>query len=81
MAQRCLGARAFLAIVGRVPRLSLPCRNTIEIRPVAVQRVGRPKRVGSLAREIAVVARAEPNDGETPAHGRVSQPGTSTMAK
>ncbi len=75
------GARAFLAIVGRMPRLAWPDRNAIEIRPVAVERIGGVERVAGLAREIALIPRAEPDDREAPAHGRPSQPGTSTMAK
>ena len=40
MAQRGLSARAFLAIVGRMPRLVRPHRHAIEIRRIAVKRVG-----------------------------------------
>ena len=81
MPQRGRGARAFLAVVGRVARLSRPRRNAIEIGAVAVERVGRGERRFRLAREPARIARAEADHGETPAHGRPSQPGTSTTAK
>jgi hypothetical protein len=81
VAKRGLGARALFAIVGRVPRLAGARRYALEIGPVAEQRVGRFKRVLGLARDIALVTRAEPDNGEVPAQFRPSQPGTSTTAK
>src|SRR5258708_7744460 len=64
----CSGACAFLAVVGRVPALALPHRNTIEIRGVAVQRIGCGERGLRLRRDVAVISRAEPDDGEVSAH-------------
>jgi hypothetical protein len=81
VAQRGLGARAFLAVVGTMTRLAFPHWNPVEIGCVAVKRLGGFKRVARLLREVARIARAEPNDGKPSAHGRPSQPGTSTMAK
>jgi hypothetical protein len=81
MSQRGFGAGAFLAIVRCVPRLARLLGHPVEVGAIAVQRVGRFERVGSLPCQIAVIARAKADDGETPAHGLVSQPGTSTMAK
>jgi hypothetical protein len=64
-----------------MPRLAGAQRYVLKIRAVAEKRVGRGKRVLGLARDIALVARAEPDDGEMPAQLRPSQPGTSTTAK
>ena len=79
--KRGLGARAFLAILRPMPRLALARRHAIEVRAIAIQRLGGEQRVGSLLRQIAVIARAEPDHRDPPAHGLLSQPGTSTMAK
>ena len=81
MAQSGLGARGFLAIVGGVSRLALPRRHAVEIGPIAVKRLRRIERLARFLRQIARIARAEPDHGKPPAHGRPSQPGTSTMAK
>ena len=81
VAKRGFRARALLAIIRCMPRLAGARRNAIEIRAVAEERVGRGKRVLGLARDIALVARAEPDDGEMPAQFRPSQPGTRTTAK
>ena len=81
MAQRRLGARALLAVVGPMPCLACSHRNAIEIRPITVKRLRRLQSVVRLLREIARIARAEPDHRKPPAHGRPSQPGTSTMAK
>ena len=81
MTERRGRARALFAIVGSVAALARAHRHAIEIGPVTIKRVcGGERRVG-LRREIAGVARAQPNDGEVPAHGRCSQPGTNTTAK
>ena len=64
-----------------MPRLVRPQRHAIEIRRIAVKRVGGLQGVVRLLREIALIARAEPDHRQPPAHGRPSQPGTSTMAK
>src|SRR3989442_6473407 len=81
MPQGSRGTRAFLAVVGRIAHLSRPRRNTIEVRAVAVERVGCRERRVRLLREPARVSWAEADHGETPAHGRPSQPGTNTTAK
>ena len=81
MAQRRLGARALLAVVGPMPCLACSHRNAIEIRSITVERLRRLQSVVRLLREIARIARAEPDHRKPPAHGWPSQPGTSTMAK
>src|SRR5689334_80783 len=81
MIERGPGAGGFLAVVRGVPRLIFPDRYAVEIGTIAVERLGGSERVFRLAREIAVVAGSEPNDRKRAAHGRPSQPGTSTMAK
>ncbi len=81
MTKRSGGARAFFAIVGSVAALARARRHAIEIGPVAVQRVRGGERLVGFRREIAGVARPQSDDGEVSAHGRSSQPGTSTTAK
>ena len=81
MAKCGFRARALLAIVGRMPRLTLLDWNAIKVWSVAIDRIGRCQRLLGLAREMARVTGAEPDDREAPAQLRPSQPGTSTMAK
>ena len=81
MAQRCGGAGALFAVVGRMPCLTGARRHTIEVGPVAVQRMRVCQRRLGFRRETAGIARSQSDDGEVPIHGRSSQPGTSTMAK
>ena len=81
MAERRLGARALLAIVRSMPPLTGAHRNAVEIGAVAEERVGGGERLVCLARKVALVPRAKPDDCEPPAQRRPSQPGTSTMAK
>ena len=81
MPQRRGGARALFAIVGRMPGLAGARRHAIEIGPVAVERLRVCQRRLGFRREIARIARSQSDDGEVPAHGRSSQPGTSTTAK
>ena len=81
MIERGPGAGTLLAIVGRMSCLAFPHGHAVEIGAIAVERLRACERLFRLAREIAVVAGSEPNDGKRAAHGRPSQPGTSTMAK
>ena len=74
-------ARAFLAVVGSVAALPGARRHAVEIRHVAVERIRGRERRGSLRSEVAGIARTQSDNGEMPAHGRPSQPGTSTTAK
>ena len=82
MSQRRSGACAFLAVVRGVAASDPAARcDAIEIGAVAVKRIGRGERSVRLGREPARIAGAKADHGEPPAHGRSSQPGTSTTAK
>ena len=77
--------RALLAIVGRMSGLAGARWHAIEIPAIAVERLGVGERGLRLRGEIAGIARAEPDDGETSTHARsparCPHPGTSTIAK
>ena len=75
------GARRLLTIVRRTAGLAGPDRHPIEIGAIAVDGVGIGEHHACFGGHQARVARPEPDDGETPVHGRGSQPGTSTTAK
>src|SRR5207248_11319862 len=78
--RRC-GARQLLAIVGRMAGLASARRHAIEVGSITIKRLRGIERSARVGGEPIGVARAEPNHGEMPAHGRVSQPGTRTTAK
>ena len=81
VAQGSFGPRAFDAVPGLMPRLAAALRHAIEIRPIAIERIGAIERLACLRCQVTVVARPEPDNGEPPGQLRCSQPGTSTMAK
>jgi hypothetical protein len=79
--ERGAGAQRFFAIVGWVTGLPITNRSSLEIRSVTEQRIGRGQGGIGFQREPADVSWTEPDHGKPAAHGRPSQPGTSTMAK
>ena len=81
MIERRGRARAFLAVVGSVAALPGARRHAVEIGGVTIESVCGRERRGSLRSEVAGIARAQSDNGEPPAHGRPSQPGTSTTTK
>ena len=81
MGEGSRGAAHFFAIVGRMAALPWPRSHALEIGPVAIERIGPIERRLRFRGEPARIARAKADDGKMPAHGRVSQPGTSTTAK
>ena len=82
VAQRGRGARAFLAVVGRMPALAGTRRHAIEIGAVAVKRVAPRERGLRLRRERSGASPGpSPITASRPLTARSSQPGTSTIAK
>lgn len=79
--KRCARARDLLAIVGGMAGLVGQYLDTVDIRSVAEQVGGGSDGGARLRRHLLRAAGTEPNDDETPAHGRASQPGTSTSEK
>jgi hypothetical protein len=81
LAERCLSARNFLAVIRGDANLVRPQLDAVEIGAIAIEEGGVVHGRAGLGRHLTRIARPKPDNRNVPAHGLPAHPGTRTIEK